>query len=175
MVTALLLFRALAQCRLFGRCQRFGETWCLHLQGWIKHIIPDLLILTDGLCAEFPPVCDSWGFHVSPEDGDSMFLRNAGIYRRVYMAPKPKKSSSSAPTWKFQSQIWDNLYESLSPSLCNVLQSLRNLFSAYPGHIIVSVVSASMTVMINILQWPWQNMCRVFPFQVAISVCKANH
>jgi hypothetical protein len=24
------------------------------------------------------------------EDGDSMFLRNVGIYRRVYTAPKPR-------------------------------------------------------------------------------------
>jgi hypothetical protein len=27
--------------------------------------------------------------HFSPEDGDSMFLRNVGNYRRVYTAPKP--------------------------------------------------------------------------------------
>jgi hypothetical protein len=28
------------------------------------------------------------------EDGDNMFLRNAGVYRRVYMAPKPRTISS---------------------------------------------------------------------------------
>jgi hypothetical protein len=33
----------------------------------------------------------------SPEDGDSMFLRNAGIYRRVYTAPNPRRTSSSSP------------------------------------------------------------------------------
>jgi hypothetical protein len=26
-------FRVLVPCRLVGRCQRFGETYCLHLQG----------------------------------------------------------------------------------------------------------------------------------------------
>jgi hypothetical protein len=32
---------------------------------------------------------------LDPEDGDSMFLRNVGIYRRVYMAPNPRRTSSS--------------------------------------------------------------------------------
>jgi hypothetical protein len=31
----------------------------------------------------------------SPEDGDSMFLRTVGIYRRVYTAPKPRRTTSS--------------------------------------------------------------------------------
>jgi hypothetical protein len=31
----------------------------------------------------------------SPEEGDSMFLRNVVIYGRVYMAPKPRGTSSS--------------------------------------------------------------------------------
>jgi hypothetical protein len=31
----------------------------------------------------------------SPKDGDSMFLRNVGIYRQVYMAPKPRRTLSS--------------------------------------------------------------------------------
>jgi hypothetical protein len=34
--------------------------------------------------------------HVNPEDGDSMFLRNFGIYLRFYTAPKPRRTS-----WKF--------------------------------------------------------------------------
>jgi hypothetical protein len=29
-----------------------------------------------------------------PEDVDSMFLRKVGIYRRVYRAPKPRRTSS---------------------------------------------------------------------------------
>jgi hypothetical protein len=33
--------------------------------------------------------------HISPEDGDSMFLRNAGIYPRVYTAPTSRRSSSN--------------------------------------------------------------------------------
>jgi hypothetical protein len=31
---------------------------------------------------------------LSPEDGSSILLRNAGIYRRVYTASKPTRSSS---------------------------------------------------------------------------------
>jgi hypothetical protein len=34
--------------------------------------------------------------HFSPEDGVSMFLRNVGIYRRAYTAPKPKRTTSSS-------------------------------------------------------------------------------
>jgi hypothetical protein len=30
-------------------------------------------------------------FWVLVEDGDSMFLRNVGIYRRVYTASKPRR------------------------------------------------------------------------------------
>jgi hypothetical protein len=29
-----LVFRTLTPCRLVGRYQRFGGTYCLHLQGW---------------------------------------------------------------------------------------------------------------------------------------------
>jgi hypothetical protein len=32
--------------------------------------------------------------HFSPEDRGSVLLRNVGIYRRVYTAPKPRLSSS---------------------------------------------------------------------------------
>jgi hypothetical protein len=31
------------------------------------------------------------------EAGESMFLRNVGIYRRVYTAQKPRTTSSSSP------------------------------------------------------------------------------
>jgi hypothetical protein len=41
--------------------------------------------------------------HFSPEDGGIVFLRNVGIYRRGYTAPKPRRtSSSSSPPWKPQ-------------------------------------------------------------------------
>jgi hypothetical protein len=42
----------------------------------------------------------------SPEDGGSIFLRNVGIYRRVYMAPKPRRTSSSSLPWKPQVSHW---------------------------------------------------------------------
>jgi hypothetical protein len=38
----------------------------------------------------------------STEEGDNMFLRNAGIYRQVYKAPKSRRTSSSSPPWKPQ-------------------------------------------------------------------------
>jgi hypothetical protein len=46
-------------CRLVGRHQRFGETYYLHLQDFS-----------------------------SPEGGYSMFLRNVGVYLRVYSRRK---------------------------------------------------------------------------------------
>jgi hypothetical protein len=33
-VRMMILFWVLVLCRLADRCQRFGETYCLHLQGW---------------------------------------------------------------------------------------------------------------------------------------------
>jgi hypothetical protein len=38
----------------------------------------------------------------SPEDGDSMFLRNGGIYLTVYTAPQPRIITSSSPPWEPQ-------------------------------------------------------------------------
>jgi hypothetical protein len=33
----------------------------------------------------------------SPEDGDSMFLQNVGLYLQVYMVSQPRSTSSSPP------------------------------------------------------------------------------
>jgi hypothetical protein len=57
----MMFFWVLVPCRLISRYKRFGETYCLHLQG-------------------------------CPEDGDRMFLQNAGIYQQVYIAPKPRRT-----------------------------------------------------------------------------------
>jgi hypothetical protein len=64
----MMLFWVLAPCGLVGRRQLFGETYCLHLQDF------------------------------SPEDGDSMFIRNVGIYFSTILerkVPKPFKMFSS--------------------------------------------------------------------------------
>jgi hypothetical protein len=45
--------------------------------------------------------------YFSPEDGESMFLRNVGIYRRVCTAPKPRRITSP-PRWK--PQISQNVF-----------------------------------------------------------------
>jgi hypothetical protein len=37
MFSLMMFFWVLVPCRLVGRCQRFGETYCLHLQGWSLH------------------------------------------------------------------------------------------------------------------------------------------
>jgi hypothetical protein len=63
----MLFFWVLSPCRPVGSFQSLGEIYCLHLQGSI----------------------------FSPEDGDIMFLRNVAIYRRVYTAPKPRRTSLS--------------------------------------------------------------------------------
>jgi hypothetical protein len=31
-------------------------------------------------------------YDFSPEDGESMFLQNAGVYLQIYMALKPRKT-----------------------------------------------------------------------------------
>jgi hypothetical protein len=52
--TLIMFFLVKSMYWLLDRSQRFGETCCLHLQGW----------------------SDKPGHHFSPEDGDSMLLRN---------------------------------------------------------------------------------------------------
>jgi hypothetical protein len=62
-----LFFWMVTPCKRVGRYQRFRET----------------------------TVCIFRVSIVSPEDGDSMFLRNVGIYLRVYTAPQPTVTTSS--------------------------------------------------------------------------------
>jgi hypothetical protein len=50
--------------------------------------------ITSWWCSGFWRRVDST-VDASPEDGDRMFLRNVGVYRRVYSAPKPRTTSSS--------------------------------------------------------------------------------
>jgi hypothetical protein len=47
------------------------------------------------------------GSYFSPEDGDSMFLGNVGIYLRVYTAPKPRttKTTSWMHVYSFSRKI----------------------------------------------------------------------
>jgi hypothetical protein len=33
-ILMMMLFWVLAPCRIVGRCESFGETYCLHFQGW---------------------------------------------------------------------------------------------------------------------------------------------
>jgi hypothetical protein len=42
LVLMMLLLWVVTPCRLVGRCQRFGETYCLHLQGcrWRQYVFP---------------------------------------------------------------------------------------------------------------------------------------
>jgi hypothetical protein len=71
---------------LVGRCQRFGEKYCLHLQGFLS---PSL-----GLQRRV-----DW----SSEYGDSMFLRKVVIYLQVHTALQPRRpTSASSPPWEPQ-------------------------------------------------------------------------
>jgi hypothetical protein len=74
-----MFFWVLAPCKLVSRCQRFGETYCLHLQ--------------DG-SLEYGDCLKSEDF--SPEDGDSIFLRNFGIYLQIYTLQKLRTTTSRA-------------------------------------------------------------------------------
>jgi hypothetical protein len=69
----MLFFWFLAPCRLVRRCQRFGKKRTVSIFG------AEVAMLG------------------SPEVGDSMFLRNAGIYLRVYMA-KTQMNNIIIPT-----------------------------------------------------------------------------
>jgi hypothetical protein len=47
-VRMLMNFWVLEPCRLDGRCQRFGETYCLHHQGWIcRQLLPIEVLLKE--------------------------------------------------------------------------------------------------------------------------------
>jgi hypothetical protein len=72
----------------------------------------------------------------------SVFLRNAGIYRRVYTAPEPRRTiSSSSPPWKPQiSQFLpfypakhysNNINESLLPDLSIVQYNIGEIWVAW--------------------------------------------
>jgi hypothetical protein len=76
----MLFFWVAIPYRLVGGYQHFGETYCLYLQGWrLRHYVqPKRWYLPTSLQHIF-----------SPEDENSMFLRNAGVYLRVFMASKP--------------------------------------------------------------------------------------
>jgi hypothetical protein len=83
-----LSFWVVTPCGLVCRYQRFGATYCLHLQGWSHFSV------------------------FSPEDGDSMLLRNVGIYIRVRTASQPRRTTSTrnfsicGTQWFFIVFIW---------------------------------------------------------------------
>jgi hypothetical protein len=57
----------------------------------------------------------------SPEDGDSMFLRNIGIYLRVYTASQSRRTSSTSPPWilRFSQEVlcfWREEYNKIVSS-----------------------------------------------------------
>jgi hypothetical protein len=60
--------RVVMQCGLVGRYQRFGEIYCFHLQ------------------------CCGWMYGRVSGDGDSMFLRNCGIYVQVHVVITQKNN-----------------------------------------------------------------------------------
>jgi hypothetical protein len=61
----------------------------------------------------------------SPEDGNSMFLRNVGIYRRVHTSSKPRTSSSSSSSSSF-SPPWNPQFS------CIYLAQYRAATRSYP-------------------------------------------
>jgi hypothetical protein len=75
---------------------------------------------------EFSIFCSDWSIpsvnethrHSRPEDGDIMFLRNVGVYRWVYTAPKPCTSSF----WEYlvnEIQQWNEMGEIITTlSVC---------------------------------------------------------
>jgi hypothetical protein len=82
----------LAPCSLVGRYRRFGETYCVP-QPWRRRqfVSPKRWCRLVGSCQRFEETYISISIF-DPEGGDSMFLRNVGSYRRVYTAPKPRRT-----------------------------------------------------------------------------------
>jgi hypothetical protein len=71
LVLALCIFRGLASCGCWCRC-------------------PQALLFTSYISPLYPCFVSS-----SPEDGDSMFLRNVSIDLQIHTAPKPKTSAET--------------------------------------------------------------------------------
>jgi hypothetical protein len=76
----------------------------------IKQVImTDLHLIEKGFCNDDVLGCDA-------QDGDSMFLRNVGIYLRVYTASQPTSTTSSyVPPWgpKNHRFLWSNRLKEL--------------------------------------------------------------
>jgi hypothetical protein len=60
----------------------------------------------------------------SPEDGDSMILRNVGTYLRFYTAPKPRRTTSTV----HQNICWRMLMWSPRPVSAPVWNTTNNLY-----------------------------------------------
>jgi hypothetical protein len=108
-------FSVLALWIFIARCQRFGETCCLHLQGSSDDA---------GLIPSTSKHC-----HFSPEDGDSMFLQNVCIWLWIYVTKNPE---TSLLQWKTQtshcevtvgSSSWISWMLDTVPASYNVSQS----------------------------------------------------
>jgi hypothetical protein len=86
----LLFFLVLGSCRLAGRCHRFGEKYCFHLQDWSDDAGKWRDLYSLPFLQPYINPSTSQHRHFSLEDGNNISLRNDGIYLRVYTAPKPK-------------------------------------------------------------------------------------
>jgi hypothetical protein len=64
----------------------------------LPHSVPIDPFLQTSLPATLYIPSDTQHRHFSPEDEDSMLLRNVGFYQPVHTVPKPRTSSSSSST-----------------------------------------------------------------------------
>jgi hypothetical protein len=75
-----MVFWVVTPCGLVGRYQRFGDTYCLHLQGWSDRL-----------------------YIVLSSQRGTIFLRNVGIYLKVNTALQPRRPTPiSSPPWEPQ-------------------------------------------------------------------------
>jgi hypothetical protein len=100
-------FWVLALCRLVGRCQRFGGTYCLHLQiysgdagNWELYIG-----FEEGNIEEVGQSETSQLRSFSPEDGQSMFETLAyaeeSTRRIIHAAVKPSYLTYRTSVWNY--------------------------------------------------------------------------
>jgi hypothetical protein len=129
--------------------RRFRGTCYLHHQGdesvdnyFTRQYIPEdkseLKLSCRGTCSVFLWAVTSYTFvernDVSDkystsifraEDGDSVFLRNTGVYLRVYLASKPRRTSY-IPPWETQIS-----HSALNSYSCNISNPSHILFCAH--------------------------------------------
>jgi hypothetical protein len=105
----------------WSHCHFHGEAVLVH------HFMQKWIIISTGLFNE----CIT----LSPEDGDSMFLRNVDIYLRVYTTSQPRRTTTDILLTAYANQPWSvvhfrHLSHLIWPKILQYLQTTVFVVSA---------------------------------------------